>query len=263
MDYLYFYPNFFIKFANQYFIKCRSMDKRPKISYKIYPNDRLKTTFFHGKMVLPLYIQVVYNRNNIQFRSYYFDLFSDIRYAIFISGAHGPGIEAIQKQEAILIEAIIEKLGDSFSLDLFRKNYEIYCLDLCDVTEPRFRDYVEVFFQDEGMFDLGMVLKQGGKVRLMNSVINDLKRVLNEKFYKKLIDHAFYYAPPYLPLFRFMETKKKWPMLSLSVMEWESGDTKDEFAKFVSDAYSEEEAEEVKKQVEKWVKEIKEGKITR
>jgi hypothetical protein len=237
------------------------MGKPLKISYKIYANDRLKETSFHGKKLLPLYIQVVYNRNNIQFRSYYFDLFANPKYSIIISGVHGPEIEQIKALEAALIEFIIEKLGDAFSLEQFRKAYDIYSIDLCDFTEPAFRDYVKVFFEDEGMGDLGLVLKEGGRYRMMHRVIIDMKRILNGKFYQKLIDHAFYYAPPYLPLFRFMETKKKWPMLSLSVMEWETGDTKEQFAEFVGKAYSAEEAETIKKQIDVWVASIKDGQL--
>lgn len=56
--------------------------------------------------------------------------------------------------------------------------------------------------------------------------MRDMKRSHNRPLYDELVENSFYYAPPYLPLYGFMLQTKKWPMLSLTVMECEDVNTK-------------------------------------
>ena len=234
------------------------MSKAYKVSYNIYYNDRLKETFFHGKMTYPLYIQVTFDRKPIYFKSYYFDLFSKPRYVIFMDGnMYGPKLEEIIQKETELIEFIIDKHVSEFSLDLFKKEYAYYSKDLCDMMEEKFVEYLFLFFQDEGMADLATTVQQGAKLRIVYNVIRDMKKALNPPLYKKLIENSFYHAPPYLPLFGFMQQTKKWPMLSLSVMEWEKPGTKDAFQTYVQQQYREQDLAEVVRDVENWLQRLK------
>jgi hypothetical protein len=54
-----------------------------------------------------------------------------------------------------------------------------------------------------------------------------------------------------------MQQTKKWPMLSLSVMEWEDPTTKDGFREYVRKYYPATDAEDVVKEVENWLQALK------
>jgi len=85
-------------------------EKEYKISYKTYYNKRLKKSCFHNKLVHPLYIQVIFDRISIVFKSYYFELFSKPKYAIRVSGEiFAPDIKQIISEEKALIDFIINK----------------------------------------------------------------------------------------------------------------------------------------------------------
>ncbi|WP_127125429.1 hypothetical protein [Pseudoflavitalea rhizosphaerae] len=230
------------------------MTKTYKVSYKAYLNDRLKEVFFHGKMTYPLYIQVTFDRKTIFFKSYYFELFSKPRYAIFMDGKpNGPSIDDIIKKEYELIDYVIDKTLPNFSLDLFKQEYAFYSQDLCDVTEEGFIDYLFLFFQDKGMPALATTIQQGSKFRILHEVVRDMKRAFNKPLYDELVENSFYYAPPYLPLYGFMQQTKKWPMLSLSVMEWEDIKTKARFADYILKYYPDKDASEAMTQIDKWL----------
>jgi len=234
------------------------MDKTYKVSHKVYLNDRLNQVHFHGAYTYPLYVQVTFDRKPIYFKSYYFDLFSKPRYVIFMDGKmHGPKLEDIIKKEDELIDFIVDKNLADFSLDLFKQEYAYYSKDLCDVTEPGFIEYLFVFFQDEGMPALATTVQQGSKFRILFDVVRDMKRALNPTLYKKLIENSFYFAPPYLPLYGFMQQTKKWPMLSLTVMEWENPKTKEGFREYVQKQYPLMDAGEVIEDVGKWLLNLK------
>lgn len=230
------------------------MEKTYKVSYKTYLNDRLKQVFFHGKLTYPLYVQVTFDRKTIFFKSYYFELFSKPRYVLFVTGEmHGPSMEKIIEKENTLIEFLVDKHLPDFSLDLFKQDYAFYSKDLCDLTEAGFIEYLFVFFHDEGMPALATTVKEGSKFRILYEVVRDMKRAFNRPLYDKLVENSFYYAPPYLPLYGFMEQTKKWPMLSLTVMEWEDPTTKNSFAEYMLKYYPGKDAGEVIEQVNDWL----------
>jgi hypothetical protein len=234
------------------------MDKTYKVSHKVYLNDRLNQVFFHGKLTHPLYVQVTFDRRTIYFKSYYFELFSKARYVIIMDGEmFGPKMEDIIKKENELIDFIVEKNLSDFSLDLFKKEYAFYSKDLCDVTEEGFIKYLFVFFQDEGMPALATTVNEGSKFRILYDVVRDMKRAFTPPLYDKLVKNSFDYAPPYLPLYGFMQQTKKWPMLSLSVMEWENPKTKEGFRDYVQKYFPVVDAGEVVKEVEGWLQELK------
>lgn len=234
------------------------MSKAYKVSYKLYYNDRLKEIFFHGKMTRPLYVQVTFDRKPIYFKSYYFDLFAKPRYAIFMDGKiYGPKLQDIEKMETELIEFILDKNLSEFSLDIFKKEYAYYSKDLCDEMEEKFLEYLFLFFQDEGMADLATTIHHGAKLRIVYDVVRDLKKALNPPLYKKLIENSVYLAPPYLPLSGFMREIKKWPMLSLSVMEWEKPGTKEAFENKIRPQYPDEYWTEIMQSINSWLQQLK------
>lgn len=232
-----------------------------KVSYKTYLNDRLKHVYLHGQPTYPLYIQVTFERKTIFFKSYYFELFSKPRYFLSAAGlSRGPSIEEITAKENEVIDFIINKHPDDFSLELFKTEYVFYSKDLCDITEEGFIDYMYTFFHDKGMPALAVTIREGSRFRIAYDVVRDMKLAFTKPLYEELVENSLYYAPPYLPLYGFMKQTKKWPMLSLTVMEWQTGEMKTGFITYLQKHYPENDAVEITEQVEKWLTSLKKDK---
>lgn len=238
------------------------MSKTYKVSYKTFLNDRLKKVHFHGEITHPLYIHVTYNRKTIFFKSYYFELFSKHRYILFSSGKkRGPTIEQIIEKEKELIDFVIDTTLLDFSLDRFKEEYLFFGRDLCDLTEPGFSDYLFTFFHDKGMPALATTIKEGGKFRILYDVVRDMKIALSKSLYNELIENSFYYAPPYLLLFGFMIQTKKWPMLSLSIMEWEDVKVRNDFSEYILKNFPSQNVKEIEEPVNKWLTYLRKGRV--
>lgn len=237
------------------------MEKTYKVTYKTYFNDRLKKVFLHGVLTYPLYVQLTFDRKTIVFKSYYFDLFSKPRYLIFMNGRmHGPSIKEIIKKENELIDFIIDKNLANCSLEKLKQDYTFYSKDLCDEMEAGFIDYLFVFFQDKKMPSLATTIKEGVKFRIAYEVVRDLKIALVVGLYSELTENSFYYAPPYLPLYGFMEQIKKWPMLCFTVMEWQDTKIKEKFTVYVNSYFKSKNVGEVTEQIEKVIASFKNDK---
>lgn len=237
------------------------MEKTYKVTYKTYFNDRLKKVFFHGQLTFPLYVQVIFDRKTIVFKSYYFELFSKSRYVIFMDEKmHGPKIKEIIEKENELIEFVIDKNLPDFFLEKFKLDYNFYCKDLCDEMEQGFIDYLFVFFSDKGMPALATTLKEGSKFRIAYDVVRDMKIALTKPLYDELVENSFYYALPYLQVYGFMQQTKKWPMLSFTVMEWWNENTKENFIAYLKKHYQEIDTAQILKQIKKWLDQFKEIK---
>ena len=208
-----------------------------KISFKTYFNDRLKQVYFHGVTTHPLYVQVTYERRTIFFKSYYFELLSKERYLLIIPGTSirkGPDLLDVIKKETEVIKFITNRHPDDFSLELFKKEYANFSRDLCDEMESGFINYLHTFFWDEGMHALGDIMLHGSKNIIAFDAVRDMKSSFNKTVYDKLIENSFYYAPPYLPVYGFTKESKQWPMLILTLMEWEQPETHAAFREYAS-----------------------------
>lgn len=202
----------------------------------------------------PLYIQVIFDRSSITFKSYYYDLFSKSKYAVrSASHVSFPEIKDILKREKEVIDFIIEKNNENFSLDLFKIEYAFYCRDLLDIMEESFLDYLYTFFQDEGMPFIAETLRVGAYGSSLNDLTCDLKKALSISLYKKLLENSFYYAPPYLPLYMFTESLSPTIEKCLSVMEWEEPVTKEKFVEFFYKNYPFKDLPKFLEEIQKWV----------
>ncbi len=230
------------------------MEKTYKVTHKIYFNNRLKKVFFHGAPTYPLYVQLTFDRKTIVFKSYYFDLFSKPRYVIFMDGSqHGPSLKEIIKKETELLDFIIDKNLADCSLEKLKADYTFYCKDLCDEMETGFIDYLFVFFKDKGMPALATTIKEGIKFRIAYEVARDLKIALLPGLYRELIENSFYYAPPYLALYGYTQQTKKWPMLCLTVMEWQDNNIKTLFTQYLNENYKSLVAVSIADQINKFI----------
>lgn len=222
-----------------------------KITYKTYLNDRLKEVNFHGKLTHPLYVQVTYERRTIFFKSYYFELFSKPRFFLDVPGAgsKGPELELAIRKENEVIEFIIDKHREDFSLEIFKDAYNYYSKDVCDLAEGGFRDYLFTFFWDEGSPHLGDLIKHGGKHVVAYDLVRDFKRTIQKEQYDKLVKNSFDYAPPYLPLYGFMSERKRWPELCLTMMEFRDLETTFDFRAYIERVYPDVNVLELAKEV--------------
>jgi hypothetical protein len=123
--------------------------------------------------------------------------------------------------------------------------------------ETGFIDYMFVFFKDKGMPAIATTIKEGIKFRIAYEVVRDLKIALVPSLYRELIENSFYYAPPYLALYGFMQQTKKWPMLCLTVMEWQDNNVKTPFTHYLNENYKNLDAVSITDQVNKFIKTLK------
>jgi hypothetical protein len=237
--------------------------KTYQVTYKVYHNERLKKVSFHGKPMYPLYLRLTFDRRTTEYRSNLFDLFMKPKYGIRVSGEiYPPHIERIIEREEKLIEFVIDRHPEDFSLELFKKEYDYYSRDLLDEMEPGFMNYLRVYFDDEGMPYLGDALANSQPEVSIFDVTLDLKRGLKPDLYQHLIDQSFLHAPPYFPLHYFIEVPLRWPLRILTVMEWENPKTKEGFREYLQKYYPHQDAGEVTAEVETWLQALKKRAAT-
>jgi len=226
------------------------MEKTYKVGYRVHLYERLQKVNFHGELTFPIYIQVTFDRKSIIFKSYYFELFSKPRYGKNLQGRkYGPVIKDIIETENRLIDFIIDKNIEDFSLDLFKKEYDFYCRDLCDLAEEGFIDYVFTYFNDQGLPAFAETLKKGGKLGLLSDLMNDMKTALKANIYNKFIENSFHYAPPYLTLNNFVQHTKKWPLRYFSVMEWHDDKIKQTFETFINKHFKYSDIQKIREEI--------------
>ena len=234
------------------------MEKTYRVTYKTYFNERLKKVFFHGALTFPLYVQLTFDRKTIVFKSYYFNLFSKPRYVLFMNGSiHGPSIKESIKKETELLDFIIDKNLADCSLEKLKEDYTFYCKDLCDEMEEPFIEYLFIFFNDKGMPALATTIKEGCKYRIAYDVLADLKMALKPVLFNELLENSFHYAAPYLPIYDFIKISKKWPLLCLTVVEWQDNKIKEKIIDHVHKYFEKQDSKEIIKKIESFIKSLK------
>jgi hypothetical protein len=149
-----------------------------------------------------------------------------------------PDVKDIIKKEESLVEFIIDKHRDNFSLDLFKTEYAYYGRDLLDMMEPGFLEYLYTFLHDEGLPYLAETVNLGSLTCKLYDLVLDFKRCLNSKLYQKLWDNSFYYSPPYLVLCAFNEKPQQTLLKAFTVMDWEEPGINNKFVEFVEKSYA-------------------------
>jgi hypothetical protein len=165
-----------------------------------------------------------------------------------------PSIDDVIKREEKLIEFIIDKHPDDFSFELFKREYDYYSRDLLDEMEPGLMRYLHTFLQDEGLPHLADSLNSGEPLCHMGDVVSDMKRALRPELYARLVEHSFYHAPPYLPLFQYCDSNPQRSLISLIMKDWEDEDVKAQFVEYVTKFYKGQDATKVSKEINEFVK---------
>ena len=231
--------------------------KTYQVTYKVYHNERLKKVSFHGKPMYPLYIRLTYDRRTTEYRSNLFDLFIKPKYGIRVSGqVYPPPIEKAIQREEKLIEFIIDRHLEDFSLEMFKQEYDYYSQDLLDEMEQGFMNYLQTFFEDEGMPYLGNALRAGAPECSLYDIVSDMKWSFKPDLYGRLFEHSFYYAPPYLVLYQFAEQLVKRPLTSLILMEWEDAETKEKFIEFMKKYYPDKDLPDILAAIDEYMKRL-------
>src|SRR5690606_7251944 len=108
------------------------MKKPKKITIKFFLNKNLqpqKLSKEGGRKALsiyPLYIQVIYNRTNTQFKSFYGEYYSDLT-KVDEENMSGPGLLKFEEEIVRkIMEYEIEKKGEKFDLKTITRKYESY-----------------------------------------------------------------------------------------------------------------------------------------
>ena len=228
------------------------MAKDPTISYKVYPNERLKPVSFHNSEVYPLYIQVIYDRKPVYFKSYFFDLLSQEKYLLSGEKDIYPSIEDIIVKEERLLENLAQE--EQFNLDDLKKNYTLQGLDLLNRMDDSFKEYMLVFFADEGQPNLGRIVLGARSLITSDGLIKAFKGTLKPALYNKLIEHAALYAPPYLPLEKFAHDRFGDRFTTLSVFQWNEAAFQAEFSDFLVKKYPDYSFKKVEREVQNYLK---------
>lgn len=229
------------------------MKKPYKITYKTYFNNRLKKIPFHSQETYPLYVQVTYRQKTIFFKSAFFEMFSDTRYC---EEGKCPSIEFVIDKEHLLIDYVIKLHEDDFSLERFKTAYDYYSRDLCTSTEEACRAFITTFFTGKGLPVIGLTLSKGSKDKVLYDLLRELESILHPSFYASF-NKALAIAPPYILLYGFMEQYKDWPDKTLTVMEWENGDTISALEKYIKKKHPERNVDQIKRAVKKWLDNIR------
>lgn len=237
------------------------MNKAYKISYKPFFNDRLKEVQFHGKSTYPLYIQVIYRRKTILFKSYYFELFSKKRYELKKANkVVSPSLHEIAAMEVELMDYITLRLGKALTIESFKNAYYYFGKDLCESTEEKFRVHMFTFFLNKKMGALAHTLAKGSETEVLQEVLLDLKKIIEVQLYNELVISAIETDQPYIPLYEFMTKKRSLPMQYLTVKDWETGSTAHDFSEYLDKNY-EKNKYSIEQAVKNWINLLKKGSL--
>lgn len=229
------------------------MKKPYKISYKTYLNSRLKKVIFHNQDTYPLYVQVTFMKKTIFFKSAFFQIYSDSRYG---KGRKAPSVDFVMEKEKQLIDYVIERQRENFSLENFKQAYDYYSLDLCTSTEQACRTVITTFFSGRGLPVFGLTLSKGSKDHVLYDLLYEMKSLLLPDVYKSF-NKALSTAPPYPFLYGFMMRFKDWPDKTITVMEWENENTIAAFEEYIKKKHPERNVEQIKRAVNKWLDNIR------
>lgn len=224
-----------------------------KVTYKTYFNERLNKVRFHSRDTYPLYVQVTFDRKSIFFKSYYFDLLQQPR---LVTRYVSEPLDKIRAKEEQLIEFIISKNEEDFTLERFSDDYRYYSADLLGLMEAPFKNYLAIFFADEGIPTLAGMVGGLGTSLSVDFLLKDFKLFLKPALYDKLLENAIYYAPPLLPLEAFTHHLYPNGLFCLSVFEWLRPEVQAALEVFLEKRYPKYDKTTVKQEIERHVRSI-------
>jgi len=202
------------------------------VSHKTYFNARIKPVFFQGKEMHPLYVQVTYDRRTIFFKSYYFGLFAQPKYEFL-----GVTLAQINELETRVIDYILARTGDYFSLDEVSRLYKLLSVDVLDSFDGSFKIWMGAFFRGEGLSGLAVAIEQVGEGVAGIRLWDDCKRSLDAAIFARMEEKALAWGNPYMPLATYVRGKNPEGPFCLPVFEWAEEGKRVEIEFFLDEIY--------------------------
>jgi hypothetical protein len=184
------------------------------VSFKTYFNERIKPTVFRGKESYPLYVQVIFDRKSLFFKSYYFKLFSHPKYDFL-----GTTFSQIDKLESRVIDFFIDMYSERFELDIIRRNYGLTCLDVLDFVEGAFKKWLISYLKEEGFPGLSALVEHAVHQVCAIHLWDDLRKIMDPEIFKEMEKVAML-AGAYLPLAMYVRHVSPEGPFCLPVYEW-------------------------------------------
>jgi len=183
-----------------------------------------------------------------------FELFSRSRYAIehYKKKNEVPSLTFVTKKEEALLDFVVEKCKNDFSLERFKSAYQFYSRDLILAAEDAFRAFLIVFMVGKNASNFGKAFVVGSLKYVLFDILNESKTIFAPSVYEEMLSNLSK-APPYMELYTFMKHFKKWPDQVLTLMEWESEGTRASFSRYMMEYHPEKDGEQVAKEVDQWI----------
>lgn len=185
------------------------------VSYKTYHNERIKPVLFRGVETYPLYVQVIYDRRSVFFKSYYFELFAQPKYAFLETS-----IQDINELESRVIEYLINRRPERFYLDELIRNYKIESRDLLDSFDGSFTVWLGDFLRAEGLPGLAAQMESNPELVAGIRIWDELKTVMKPEVFERMEEKVFQYDSPYIPLAWYIREKYPDGPFCLPRFEW-------------------------------------------
>ena len=170
---------------------------------------------FQGRETFPLYLQVTYDRRTIFFKSYYFELFAQPKYA-FLS----TNILQVIDLESGLLDILIDENVERFTLEGLLQQYKRWSVDVLDSCDGSFKQLLAGVFRSEGLNGLAEMVVGAGDgvagIRLWEEFGRSLSGGLFERMRERVIEEGH----PYLPVAAYVWEKLPDGPMCLSLKEW-------------------------------------------
>ncbi len=179
--------------------------KTGKVTFQIYHYHRVKhMSSFFGMDMYPLFIRITFNTRSLNFKSHCFDQLLTAKYQnrIYL-GNKGPELSEVIQLETELIEQLINKHRDNFSLVRFKEEYDSYTFNLLEKLDEEYKVYMVQFFFEQGMPSIAFLLQSLSWKLTTEMILHDLKRSLSKSVYDKMTTTNLSLALPYIPLVEF------------------------------------------------------------
>ena len=201
------------------------------VTVKTYFNTRLKEVMYKGMETYPLYVQVTYDRKSIVFKSYYFDVFAQPKYDFLtITFAQ------INELEGRVIDSIVKRNANDFSLDLLLRRYRLYCLDILDNFDGPFKIWLGAYLKKEGLPALAVLFEHAPEEICAIRIWDDLRKIVDPGFFEKMEEKAAQ-AGPYLPLAEYVRHSSPEGPFCLPFYEWIIFEKSIEIEEFIDEKF--------------------------
>ena len=186
-----------------------------QVSYKTYPNERVKPVLFRGRETFPLYVQLTYDRKTTTLKSYYFDVFAQPMYDYL-----GTTISQMDELESRVIDYVTVKYADRFDLSEFPSRYRMFNKDVLDSLEKPFKEWLISFFEEERAPGYAALLRLGMQTVCALELWDEFQIALAPELYQLLMTKAAKDAPPYIPMAEFIRNRQPKGPFCLPLHEW-------------------------------------------